>query len=74
MGADNFEWIPTAEKVQDERGYYLACNGRGEVFISDYIPRHGKLPAIWWNVTNGLGNAERVVAWAILPEPYKEAE
>lgn len=69
-----FIWIPVKNNVPTERGYYLACNGRGEVFIADFVPPYGKMPAMWWNITNYSGTAERVVAWSVLPEPYKEEE
>ena len=57
-----FEWIPCTERTPNAyRGYYLITTDKNEVDIG------------WWSGSSweSFSNSE-VIAWMILPEPYKE--
>ena len=51
-------WIPCSERLPFDAGYYLTTTIYNEVFC-DY-----------WNL-NEWNRTEQVIAWMLLPEPYK---
>lgn len=57
-------WIPVSERLPEKSGSYLVTTKNGIVMVGKY----DKFITAAWN--GQLKNA--VVAWAELPEPYKE--
>lgn len=62
MRTVTIEWVPVAEGLPDGHGPYLYTNSRGMVGMGTPALIDGQVR---------LGN---VVAWAELPEPYREDE
>lgn len=54
-------WIPISARVPDKSGFYLTTTMYGEVYYD------------FWNSLY-FERTETVIAWAPLPEPYKEAK
>ena len=66
------EWIPCAERLPDERGYYLVTVRHtvrhlmaDRVFLDRYIP------ALGWDTIDNMTSFE-AMAWMPLPDPWKE--
>jgi hypothetical protein len=66
------EWIPCSERLPEKHGYYLVTTDGSHNAVID-IAEYGKFfrkpeyeYVCEWN------KASRVIAWMLLPEPYKK--
>lgn len=67
-------WIPVSERLPEESDYYMAC-------IHNEILNKYYCRSEWFSINNNyygelvwidLKSYEKVIAWRLLPEPYKE--
>ena len=63
-------WIPCSERMPEEYGNYLITTYDGDVDIGTIDPNRKNV----WSACNADGFywLRNVIAWAPLPEPYKE--
>lgn len=67
----NNGWIPCSEKLPSEKdGCVLICDEKGRINLGKYSEHN-----ITWYIgaMYAVGGA-KVIAWMLLPEPYKEGE
>ena len=55
------KWIPCSEKLPEKDGYYLTTTCYRQVYCD------------FWNEDH-FDRTEAVIAWMLLPEPYKEEQ
>lgn len=74
VSCENGGWIPVEEKLPEESGYYMACIYNEEVDDYDFrktwfahVDDYDMDESEW----RELYDFERVIAWQLLPEPYK---
>lgn len=67
------KWIPVSERLpDDDRDVLVTVKTAKETFVSmDY---YVTLPVVKFTGWICSGKGEQVIAWAELPEPYREAE
>ena len=60
------DWIPCSERLPSEKGEYLICDDKGNVYESSlYVGSYG----CSWLVKTAT---DEVIAWQPLPQPYKK--
>lgn len=57
-------WIPCGERLPSEKGNYIVCDNKGNVYSTTY----------YYNSWLVISATDEIIAWQPLPKPHVEAK